>query len=575
LDKYLSVSIEYCHLKFPKTMKISSKTRDCIFFIFPFCGYGNNPILSLVEKKDEKEMANKSVFAAAMGRLLPRTDVRNREGAPAFAYDARHKLAQLAVTGTFNTGFYAQAREQLGDAFEVCEGVSPEFLAQAAIYARSHAHMKDMPAFMLAVLSRRDSAVFARTFGRVIDNGRMLRNFVQIMRSGQTGRKSLGARPKAMVQRWLNEASDEQLLRASIGRDPSLADIIKMVHPKPRDARRDAFFAWLIGKPCNLALLPASVQDFIRFKETRKGGLPDVPFQMLTALELNKAQWRDIALRAGWQMMRMNLNTFTRHGVFEDVGVTRAIADRLRDAEAIRKARVFPYQLMSALTALDMKAPGMIRDALHDAMEIAVGNVPAIDGSVAVCPDVSGSMHSPVTGYRHGSTSVVRCVDVAALVTAAMLRRNPECRVLPFEHAVCSVRLEARDTVATNAKRLAFIGGGGTNCSAPLARLNRKRVAPDLVLIVSDNQSWIDDSNSRWNNGTETLRQWAILKRRNPDARMVCIDIAPYGTTQAQERDDILNVGGFSDSVFDVVSAFANGNMSADHWVGQIEGVEI
>lgn len=520
-------------------------------------------------------MANKSVFAAAMGRLLPRTDVRNREGAPAFAYDARHKLAQLAVTGTFNTGFYAQAQEQLGDAFEVCEGVSPEFLGQAAVYARKSGHMKDMPAFMLAVLSRRDSALFARAFGRVIDNGRMLRTFVQIMRSGQTGRKSLGARPKAMVQRWLNEASDAQLLHASVGNDPSLADVIKMVHPKPKDKNREAFFAWLIGKPCDIALLPQAVQDFIRFKETRKGGLPDVPFQMLTALELSKHQWRDIALKGGWQMVRMNLNTFVRHGVFEDVGVTRAIADRLRDAEAIRKARVFPYQLMSALTALDGEAPTIIREALHDAMEIAVSNVPVIDGSVAVCPDVSGSMCSSVTGFRRGSTSVVRCVDVAGLVTAAMLRRNPDCLVLPFEHDVRPVRLEARDTVATNAERLASIGGGGTNCSAPLAQLNRDRMAPDLVLLVSDNQSWVDAGNSRWNNGTETLRQWEILKRRNPNARMVCVDIAPYGTTQAQEREDILNVGGFSDSVFDVIATFANGNMSADHWVGQIEGVEI
>lgn len=100
-------------------------------------------------------------------------------------------------------------------------------------------------------------------------------------------------------------------------------------------------------------------------------------------------------------------------------------------------------------------------------------------------------------------------------------------------------------------------------------------MAPDLVLLVSDNQSWVDAGNSRWNNGTETLRQWEILKRRNPNARMVCVDIAPYGTTQAQEREDILNVGGFSDSVFDVIATFANGNMSADHWVGQIEGVEI
>jgi 60 kDa SS-A/Ro ribonucleoprotein len=520
-------------------------------------------------------MANKSVFASTIGRLFPRTDAVNLHNAPAYAYGARHKLAQLTVTGTFNDGFYAQAQEQMGDVIETCEGVPPEFLAKAAIYGRTSGHMKDMPAFMLAMLSRTDSALFAQAFGRVIDNGRMLRTFVQIMRSGQTGRKSLGARPKAMVQRWLNEASDTQILHASVGRDPSLADVIKMVHPKPKDARREALYAWLIGKPCDLALLPDAVQDFIRFKAHPSGNVPDVPFQMLTSLELSTEQWAQIALRGGWHMVRMNLNTFYRHQVLDRQDVAKAIAKRLSDRDAIKRARVFPYQLMAALNALDADAPNIIREALHDAMEIAVDNVPVIDGSVAVCPDVSGSMRCSVTGLRYGGTSVVRCVDVAALVAAAITRGNPGTRVLPFEQGVCKVKIESRDSIMANAEKLALVGGGGTNCSAPLARLNREGIAPDLVVMISDNQSWIDAQNNRWNSGTETLRQWEILKRRNSSARMVCIDITPYGTTQAREREDILNVGGFSDTVFDVISAFASGNMNADHWVGQIEGVEI
>lgn len=81
-------------------------------------------------------MANKSVFATTLGRLLPRTDAVNREGSAAFAHDARHTLAQLAMTGTLNDGFYAQAQEQLGDALEACEGVSPEFLDNPTDAAR-------------------------------------------------------------------------------------------------------------------------------------------------------------------------------------------------------------------------------------------------------------------------------------------------------------------------------------------------------------------------------------------------------------------------------------------------------
>lgn len=69
--------------------------------------------------------------------------------------------------------------------------------------------------------------------------------------------------------------------------------------------------------------------------------------------------------------------------------------------------------------------------ALHDAMEL-VANIPLLGGSVAVCPDVSRSMSSPATGYRPGATSAVRCIDVAALVAAAVLRKNPDARILPL-----------------------------------------------------------------------------------------------------------------------------------------------
>ena len=46
--------------------------------------------------------------------------------------------------------------------------------------------------------------------------------------------------------------------------------------------------------------------------------MPDVPFQMLTSLELKTEHWKQIASNAPWQMTRMNLNTFARHGVFDE-----------------------------------------------------------------------------------------------------------------------------------------------------------------------------------------------------------------------------------------------------------------
>ncbi|WP_428645059.1 vWA domain-containing protein [Roseibium sp.] len=523
-------------------------------------------------------MANKSVFASLKGAYSGKADARNLAGGRAYDYDDRHKLAQLAVTGTIGDTYYQNAELELEAVLKAADAVPADFLAKTAVYARQKGKMKDLPALLLAVLASRDTVLLAEAFPHVVTNGKMLRNFVQVMRSGQTGRKSLGTRPKALVRGWLNTATDHQLLQASIGNDPSLADVIRMVHPKPRDEAREAFFAWLVGKPCDVSRLPEQVQAYLAYKENPNGrALPDVPFQMLTHLPLSTKDWMKLALGGSWNMVRMNLNTFLRHGVFEGGRFRKApavaqIAAILKDPRRIRKANAFPYQLLTTYQALSAEMPAAIREALHEAMELSVANVPSFKGDVVVCPDVSGSMVSPVTGYRKGATTVTRCVDVAALVSAAVLRRNRSALVLPFEVGVRDVRLEARDTILTNARKLTEQWGGGTDCAAPLAWLNRKRRAPDLVILVSDNQSWAGVQKGA---STGVMREWMDLKRRNPDAKLVCIDIAPYGTAQARSRPDILNIGGFSDAVFDQIAAFAEGTLSADQWVGEIEAVEL
>ncbi|PXX44026.1 vWA domain-containing protein [Undibacterium pigrum] len=524
-------------------------------------------------------MVNTQLFQSLKNSLtnkfLPVTDETNTtnfSGVAAYKFTAEHKLAQYAATGCLNATYYASAEAQLATVLDLTKEVTPLFVAQTAIYCRERGYMKDMPALLVAALTMRNAVELPRTFKRVMNNGKMLRNFVQILRSGAIGRKSLGSRPKKLVQAWLNTASEKELLAAAVGTTPSLADVVKMVHPKPVEAWREAFFAWLIGKPYKAEALPPVVAAFEAFKKDRSLALPDVPFQMLTAMDLTTEDWAQIARQAGWQMLRMNLNTFGRHGVYALPGMVDLIAAKLSNAEAIAKAKVFPYQLMAAYKAANEEVPLPIKNALQDAMEIALSNVPEIFGKVVVCADVSGSMSSAVTGYRGSATTAVRCIDIAALVAAAMLRKNPSTLVLPFEEKVVKCELNPRDSVMTNAQKLAAIGGGGTNCSAPLVQLNKQKAQADLVIFVSDNESWMEASRGR---STATMAEWNVFKQRNPQAKLVCIDIAPYGTTQAAERDDILNVGGFSDAVFKIIAAFAAGQLSAEHWVGEVKAIDI
>jgi 60 kDa SS-A/Ro ribonucleoprotein len=117
----------------------------------------------------------------------------------------------------------------------------------------------------------------------------------------------------------------------------------------------------------------------------------------------------------------MNLQTFARHGVFESPELLALVAERLQDREQIRRARALPSQLLMA-HAMSEGLPPKCAAALQDALEHSLANVPAIEGGVFILPDVSGSMSSPVTGFRKGATTKVRCIDVAALFAAALAR---------------------------------------------------------------------------------------------------------------------------------------------------------
>lgn len=516
-------------------------------------------------------MANASLFqtrAITTAKTLP--NINNQAGAPAFAFEPKHALAQMAVTGCMHQTFYASAEAQLSEVIAHCLDVPTQFVAKTALYAREHGNMKDMPALLMAYLAAFDGALCETVFDRVIDNGKMLRNFAQIMRSGAVARKSLGTRPKRLVQRWLENATDARLISAMVGNAPSLADVIKMVHPKASTPERNAFFAYLIGKDVDTCLLPGEIQALEAFKRDARLAMPKVSFQLLSSYELTAAHWRQIAKTASWQTTRMNLNTFVRHNVFADSECVRIVAARLANPELITQARAFPYQLLAAHRNAE-NIPAKVRDALAEAVEVSVHNVPKIAGSVAIAVDVSGSMASPITGYRAGASSRMRCVDVAGMMAATIVARNPGAMVLPFNDGVRNFDWRAKGVMA-QANALAALLGGGTDVSAPLFALRQRGVAPDVVIILSDNQSWLD---RRGGGSTATMQAWSELKARNPKAKLVCVDLQPYTNSQAAEGGDMLNIGGFSDAVFGLIADFTHGSLGAASLVQKIEAINL
>jgi 60 kDa SS-A/Ro ribonucleoprotein len=104
------------------------------------------------------------------------------------------------------------------------------------------------------------------------------------------------------------------------------------------------------------------------------------------------------------------------------------------------------------------------------------------------------------------------------------------------------------------------------------------------IVLVSDNESWVGTGR---HGSTGVMTAWEAFvanqrrlnepqsasSRLDSCPKLVNIDLQPYQTVQACERADIMNIGGFSDSVFNVISALLAENNQ--RFVAEVEVIEL
>ena len=102
-------------------------------------------------------------------------------------------------------------------------------------------------------------------------------------------------------------------------------------------------------------------------------------------------------------------------------------------------------------------------------------------------------------------------------------------------------------------------------------------------MILSDNESWVDsDGNAArswgYRRGTGTVTEFRKFQQHSPNCKLVNVDIQPYGTTQVPDApSEVMNIGGFSDNVFETIGKFLRGETGADAhvWVREIEAINL
>lgn len=540
-------------------------------------------------------MANKNLFKGKT-KSLPRATTVNNAGGSAYELSAEDSLGKILCTGCLSNTFYQSAEDQLATVLDLASRVSPEFLAKAAIYSRFSGVMKDMPAILVAYLATTDidSDTFRRVFNKVINNGKMLSNYIQIMLSGQiNGRKCLGTRSKKAVAQWLENREPVALFNDSIGNSPSIVDAIKLSHPRSNVKTQDIIFKYLMGFDLNktqMRSLPKEIRDYESWKLGESKSVPSVRFEMLTAQPLTMHEWADIAAGMGYKALIKNLNTLQRNGVFGSPNYLTAVANRIKDKDSVLDSKIFPYELLAAYT-FGVDLPSQIRLALQDAMDIATANTPTFDQDILICLDISGSMSGAITGNRGATVaSKMRNIEVASLFAASLIRKNPSANLIVFNDKARVHNFNPRDSVVRNTTDLVALLSGGTNCETAIALANKNGSKAPLVIMISDNQSLAQMNEPvrdisiyspsqikslGLDEQTGAMTEWARYLKRVPNAKLINLDISPNITSQLPSRPDIFNIGGWSNNIFNIVQEFLSSGKNSFSWSRKIAAIKL
>lgn len=476
--------------------------------------------------------------------------IANRAGGEAYAQSPEMALASLLLTSFVQDQFYRTAAEQMKELEALMARVNPEFSAKAAIYARTEFGMRSITHVLAAHLAAQASGKnWAKQFyNRVVFRPDDMLEIAALTKS--RGAKMLPNAMKKGFAAAFGRFDGYQLAKyRGEGRAFKLIDLVNLVHPVPNERNAEALRELMADTLRNTATWEA--------KLTAAG---QEAADEAEKTELKSAAWAELiqSNKLGYLAMLRNLRNIGEQAP----AYATEVAKRLKNEHQIRKALVMPFQYLIALDALDtgaaFPAKRVLQDALTDALEISLANVPRFEGRTLIVLDDSGSMATRVGTKGFASRS---CIQLGSVFAAALYKSN-NADLMRFSDEASYVRANSRDSLMTIAENIVRNArAAGTNFHA-IFKVARERY--DRIVILSDMQGWMG-------NVAPTKEFEAYKRRTGANPFVYSFDLAGYGSLQLPE-DKVFCLAGFSDKVFDLMKLLETDRRAL---VSAIEAVQL
>lgn len=378
-----------------------------------------------------------------------------------------------------------------------------------------------------------------------------------------------------VARKWYTEKDAEQVYfqytKYSKREGWSHKDILHLCHIKPTTKGLAELMNHIFGKSCDHRLakyFPAHKADIaLRTAPTLTA--------ILTILSKNKVQWEQIPTQwlkepkvwesilpyMGLTAMIRSLGRMSSTGLFRGMNEpVKTVVNRLRDTEALKKARVHPIQLLSAYfvykqgraakgnTAWPVNAK--IKEALSDAFMKSFDFAEPTGKNFMIGVDTSGSM---TWGNICGVPGLTP-MDAAACIAKERLHAEEWTEVYGFSSTLRKINITKRDSIEATIRKVNIGDVSSTNPALLMQYATKHELPVDVFIMITDCEV---------NHGNHPFMELKKYRRvTGRDAKLIVIGMTATNCTLADPSDGgMLDIVGFDTAAPTVIHEFVTGGI--------------
>ena len=465
----------------------------------------------------------------------PTNKTVNKSGLVAYKMRDKEKLVTQILTSFFNEAkFYGDNSAEMQKTIKSVIKTDPQFVANLAVFARREFNMRSVAHVLVAYLAHE---VEGKPYTRKVVKAVSLRgdDVTEIMSCylSMFGKPIPNALRKGVAD--VLQGFDEYTLAKykGEGKGVKMRDLLCLCRPTPKTQEQSDMWKRLLN------------------------GELETPYTWETELSAkgnNKATWEALidSGKVGYMALLRNL----RNILNANPSNVDKVLDLIENPEAVKRSKQLPFRYLSAYRELENVGGSRVFDALENAVEASIENMPKLDGTTVIAVDTSGSMSSYVS-----AKSKVTCYEIALMLGLVANKICANSIFYTFYTSIKKYSFSKRNGILYTT--LNSLGcGGGTNMYLPFEKMISDKVVADRVIVLSDSEC-----NCGYSKPVQALAD-EYRRRTGNDIWVHAIDLQGYGTQQFHGAKTNI-IAGWSEKVFEFIKLAEQGEGNLEKTIEQ------